>query len=75
VGKRKSIYGIWLLYVVNIADGMINLVSLTALTTENLNVFYEIGMQNTSILTRSNMAVIVTGKDIVIRVDTGMYLI
>jgi hypothetical protein len=74
VGRRKTICDIWLLQVVDTADGMINLVSLTALTRENLHVLYVIGMQNTSVLRRGYMAVIIIGKYIVIAMETVMYL-
>jgi hypothetical protein len=57
------------------AGGVINLVSLAALTTENLHLLYVIGMQNRSVRTRSNMAVIVIGKDIVVKFETDIYLV
>jgi hypothetical protein len=44
---------------VDTADGMINLGSLTALTTEKLHVLYVIGI---SVHRRGNMAVIMVGK-------------
>jgi hypothetical protein len=58
---------------VDTADGMINLVLLTALKAEKLHFLYVIGMQNSSVFKHGNMAVIMTGKDIVITVETGMY--
>jgi hypothetical protein len=45
VWRRKTIYDIWLLQDVNTADGMMNFVSLTALTTEKEHVLYAIGMR------------------------------
>jgi hypothetical protein len=71
VGRRKTMYDIWLLQVVDTADGMINLVSLTALRIENLHVLYVIGKQNTSVLRSGNIAVTMIRKVIVIRVETG----
>jgi hypothetical protein len=53
---------------------MKSLVSLTALKTEKLHVLYVIGMQNTSVLRRGNIPVIMIGKYIVIRVEKDMYL-
>jgi hypothetical protein len=62
MGRRKTIQDIWLLQFMNTADGMISLVSLTALTTEKLHVLYVTGMKNTSVLKRGNMAVAAQAK-------------
>jgi hypothetical protein len=75
MGRRKTMYSIWLLHVVGTADEMINLFLFTELTTQYLHVLYVILMRDTSFLRRGNMAALMVGKDILITVETGMYIL
>jgi len=43
---------------VHTAEGIINFVFITTLTTEKLHVLHVIGMQNTSVVRRGNMTVL-----------------
>jgi len=58
VGIRKTISDSWLLQDVDLAEGMTNVPFIDSIKLRTLQVLHIIGMQNTFVLRRNNMAVI-----------------